>query len=59
MGLQAIKKMGGTVIIEDPSTAQFAGMPEAALATKTVDFQLKGDEIGSALVSLVTGSDTP
>ena len=59
MGVQAIKKMGGTVIIEDPSTAQFAGMPEAALATKTVDFQLKGDEIGSALVSLVTGSDTP
>ncbi|TMK19833.1 MAG: chemotaxis protein CheB [Actinobacteria bacterium] len=52
-GVQAIKKMGGTVIVEDQRTAEFTGMPTAAIQTGCADFILPLDEIGPALVSLV------
>ncbi len=51
MGVQAIKKMGGTVIVQQG--AQFSGMPSAALQTGAVDFVLPLEEISSALVTLV------
>src|SRR6185437_7245004 len=38
MGVRAIKDRNGTVVIEDPETAEFKGMPSAALATGAVDF---------------------
>jgi two-component system chemotaxis response regulator CheB len=53
MGVQAIKKMGGTVICQDVETAEFTGMPLAALQTKCVDFSLNLAEIAPALVTLV------
>jgi two-component system chemotaxis response regulator CheB len=53
MGVEAIKKMHGTVLVQDPENAEFAGMPEAALETKSVDFVLELDEIAHALVTLV------
>ncbi len=53
MGVQAIKKMGGTVIAQDQGSAEFFGMPAAAIATGTVDFILPLEEIASALVTLV------
>ena len=53
MGVQAIKKMGGTVIAQDEESAEFFGMPNAAIQTGTVDFILPLSEIASALVSLV------
>lgn len=53
MGVQAIKKMGGTVIVQDETTAEFFGMPGAAIQTGQVDFILPLDEIASALVTLV------
>lgn len=55
MGVRAIKKMGGTVIVEDEKTAEFSGMPSAAIQTKCVDFILPLDEIPPALVTLVMG----
>ena len=36
-GLQAIKEAGGTVLVQDPSTAEFDGMPRSAIATGIVD----------------------
>jgi len=54
MGVRAIKKMGGTVIVQDEKTAEFFGMPGAAIQTGQVDFILPLDEIGPALVTLVT-----
>jgi two-component system chemotaxis response regulator CheB len=54
MGVQAIKKMGGTVIAQDEATAEFFGMPGAAIHTGSVDFVLPLKEIPSALVTLVT-----
>jgi two-component system chemotaxis response regulator CheB len=53
MGVQAIKNMGGTVIVQNESTSEFFGMPQAAIATGSVDFILGLDEIASALVTLV------
>jgi two-component system chemotaxis response regulator CheB len=53
MGVQAIKKMGGTVIVQDESTSEFFGMPKAAIETGCADFILPLNEISSALVTLV------
>jgi two-component system chemotaxis response regulator CheB len=55
MGVTAIKKRGGTVIVQDEATSEFFGMPSAAIRTGTVDFVLSLDEIPSALVTLVAG----
>lgn len=53
MGVKAIKKMGGTVIAQDERSAEFAGMPCAAMQTGYVDFILPLEEIAPALVTLV------
>jgi two-component system chemotaxis response regulator CheB len=53
MGVQAIKKMGGTVIAQDEATAEFFGMPSAAIHSGSVDFVLPLDEIATALITLV------
>lgn len=55
MGVQAIKKMGGTVIAQDEGTSEFFGMPGAAIKTKNVDFILPLQEIADALVALMKG----
>jgi two-component system, chemotaxis family, protein-glutamate methylesterase/glutaminase len=57
MGVQAIKKTGGTVIVQDEKTSQFFGMPAAAIQTGNADFILPLDEIASALVTLVMKGD--
>ena len=56
MGVQAIKKMGGTVIAQNEETAEFFGMPSAAIDSGNVDLTLPLDDISSALVTLVNGS---
>src|SRR5215470_7403084 len=57
MGLRAVKKMGGTVIVQDERTSEFAGMPAAAIQTGTTDFILPLDEIGHAVTALVMGGE--
>ena len=58
MGVQAIKKMGGTVVAQDEKSAEFSGMPVAAIHTGNVDFILPLEEIPSALATLVMKGDT-
>ncbi len=53
MGVRALERAGGTVIAQDPATAEFAGMPQAAIATGSVDSVLPLEDIGPALVELV------
>ncbi|MGW6061623.1 chemotaxis protein CheB [Streptomyces sp. NPDC055189] len=53
MGVEAVKSRGGTVIAEDPQSAQFAGMPSAAVQTGAVDFVLRIEEIAAAIRGLV------
>ena len=54
MGVRAIKKMGGTVIVQEAANAEFRGMPDAALATGLADFVLPLDDIAPALQKLCT-----
>lgn len=56
MGVDAVKSRGGTVIAQDPASAQFRGMPEAAVATGSVDFVLPLGEIAELIRGLV-GND--
>ena len=58
MGVGAVKKMRGTVIVQDENTSEFFGMPGAAFKTGCADFVLPLDEIPSALVTLVRGEET-
>ena len=53
MGVKAIKKTGGTVIVQDMRSAEFTGMPEAAERTGIADFILPLEEIAGALQTLV------
>jgi len=57
MGVKAIKKMDGTVIVQDERSAEFFGMPGAAMQTGSADFVLPLEEISSALVTLVLKGD--
>lgn len=52
-GVAAVKSHGGTVIVQDPETAEFRGMPEATVATGVADFVVPLDEIASLVASLV------
>jgi two-component system, chemotaxis family, CheB/CheR fusion protein len=53
-GIQAIRSAGGTVFVQDPSTAEFPGMPLAAFSTGKVDEALKPEDIAREIVKLVT-----
>jgi two-component system chemotaxis response regulator CheB len=57
MGIQAIKKMGGTVIVQDQQTSEFFGMPGAAIQSGNVDFILPLDEIAALVTLVVKGED--
>jgi two-component system chemotaxis response regulator CheB len=52
-GIEAIKKMEGTVIAQDRESSEFFGMPQAAIRTGSVDFILSLDEIAPTLEKLV------
>lgn len=51
-GVRAIKRHGGRVLVEDPSTARAGGMPSAAIATGCIDFVLPAHRISAALIAL-------
>lgn len=57
MGVKAVKERGGTVIAQNEETAEYFGMPGAAITTKSVDFVLALDEIAPALVTLIMGEE--
>ena len=54
IGIRAIKQMGGKVIAQDRTTAEFFAMPEAAINTGNVDLVVPLNEIAQKLVNLVT-----
>jgi two-component system, chemotaxis family, protein-glutamate methylesterase/glutaminase len=57
MGVTAIKKRQGTVIVQDEGSSEFFGMPLAAIKTGAVDFILALDEIPGALETLLSGEE--
>ena len=54
-GIIEISKMGGIVIAQDAATAEYFGMPQAAINTGAVDHVLPLPAIASVLVALVRG----
>jgi two-component system, chemotaxis family, CheB/CheR fusion protein len=57
-GAHLVKKGGGTVVIQDPSTAAFPGMP-LALAPTTVDIVAPSERMGPLLSQLLAGVAVP
>lgn len=61
-GIRALKEVGGLVIVQDPSSAKFDGMPYNSANTSTADFILPVGEIPASLVKylshpLISGKD--
>lgn len=54
-GAQAVKRAGGTVIVQDEATSEFFGMPGAAIHAGMVDQILPLDAIGPALQAVIGG----
>ena len=52
-GLWAIKRLGGTAIVQDPADALFPSMPRSALNNVAVDYTLPLDAIAPKLAQLV------
>ena len=52
-GVRAIKRMGGSVLVQDRESSTAFGMPQAAIATGAADFVLPLPAIARALVTLV------
>ncbi len=55
IGIVAVKKMGGVVVVQDEATSEFFGMPDAAIRTRQVDMVLPLEAIAPALVRMVMG----
>ncbi|HEX5502512.1 MAG TPA: CheR family methyltransferase, partial [Thermomicrobiales bacterium] len=57
-GAYNVKKAGGTVVIQNPSTASYPGMPQS-LAPNTVDIVADLERIGGILIELLAGGEVP
>jgi two-component system CheB/CheR fusion protein len=54
-GLVAIKNAGGLAIVQDPASAKYSGMPNAALQDGRVDYVVNPGEMGAVLEAYVCG----
>lgn len=53
MGTRAIKGEGGMVMVQDPVTAKYDGMPKSAIATGLADFILPPEKMPQQLLAYV------
>jgi two-component system, chemotaxis family, CheB/CheR fusion protein len=53
LGIKAIKSEGGMVMVQDPDTAKYGGMPKSAIETGLVDFILPVEKMPEHLVGYV------
>ncbi|MCX8039491.1 MAG: PAS domain-containing protein [Planctomycetota bacterium] len=49
-GIRAIKEAGGTVLVQEPMTARFDGMPRSAINTGLADFVLPPEQMPGELL---------
>ncbi len=52
-GLKCIKEHGGTIIVQDPLSAEASAMPKAAIKITNVDYILTLEKIGDKLIKLI------
>jgi two-component system CheB/CheR fusion protein len=55
-GLKEIKSQGGLVMVQEPESAQFDGMPRAALRQNLADIVLPPGELASQLTTILRNS---
>jgi two-component system chemotaxis response regulator CheB len=55
LGLAEVKRCGGVAIVQDPSEAEYPGMPANAMAGTLVDGVLGAAQIAPALMAMSTG----
>src|SRR5664279_3659011 len=53
LGIKAIKEKNGIVLVQDPLSSKFNGMPNSAIASVTVDILAAANELPEKLVSLL------
>jgi two-component system, chemotaxis family, CheB/CheR fusion protein len=53
-GANSIKKYGGMVIVQTPESCQYASMPESAIKTGCVDYELRPEEMPQAISQHIT-----
>ncbi len=53
LGVRAVKEAGGMIMVQSPDTAEYAGMPQSALETGSVDYVLPPEEMPAALLTYV------
>ncbi|QIZ69562.1 chemotaxis protein CheB [Oxynema aestuarii] len=53
-GLQSISEAGGLTFVQSPTTAEFDGMPQSAIATGIVDRVLPPQEIAQTIYEIIT-----
>lgn len=52
-GIQSIKDCGGMVMVQDPETARFDGMPNSAIASGSVDFIMPPGKMNEELFNYI------
>ncbi|MEO0458740.1 MAG: chemotaxis protein CheB [Cyanobacteria bacterium P01_A01_bin.114] len=58
-GLLAIKRCGGTVVVQDPQDADYPELPKNAIATLATDYQRPIGQMGQLIEQLVKGAGVP
>lgn len=53
LGLKAIKEAAGVVLVQDPATAKFDGMPKSAIEAGLADFVAPAQELAGKLIKYV------
>jgi two-component system CheB/CheR fusion protein len=53
-GVRAIKGEGGMVMVQNPASTEYDGMPRSAIATGLVDYELPPAEMPAQLIAYVT-----
>lgn len=59
LGLKAIKELGGVVMIQQPQSAKYSGMPQSAIATGLADFILPLAALPRQIVATAQGNRRP
>ena len=56
-GIRAVKEAGGVIMVQNPAEAEFAAMPQNAIATGMADFVVPIDEMSERLAEVARSKD--
>ncbi len=59
LGLRAVKEHFGMVMVQDPASAKYDGMPRSAIGTGLVDYVAPAEELPAKLIQYVTHQPIP